>query len=112
MASYALTRYFLLYVVGDVLRSGAWSRDIVRDPRKFYTAPEWHQLLERTGELIAGIVIDLNWEVDQFEHANKTPFEYKSALKSPNEIHRLKAEIVKSYEKEVQKGKAKSFEEP
>jgi len=110
MGSYALTRYFMLHVVAEILRLGKWSKPIVQDPKAHWEKETWVHLEKRVEELVGGLVIDLNWEVDQYEKINKTTFDYKSAFKSPNEITRLKTELLRSFEKEVDKGKAKSFD--
>ncbi len=109
MASYALTRYFILHVIGEVLRGGAWSLPVLQNPRAFYGKDEWKSLIDRCDEFLSGLIIDLNWEIDQYEKLNGISYDYKSSLKSPKEITRLRTELLRSYEKEVEKGKAKSF---
>ena len=69
-------------------------------------------VLQRVSELVGDLIVDLNWEVARTEQESGTAFDYKSAFKSPNEISRLSTELVKSFEKEVQKGKVKSFDSP
>ena len=111
MASYALTKYFILHVVGEILWAGAWSKPLIQDPKRHYGTSEWSNLLTRVSEFLVSLMIDLNWEIAQFEKLNGTTYDYKSSLKSPKEITRLKTELLRSYEKEVEKGKAQSFNE-
>lgn len=110
MAAYALTRYFLLYVVSAILGEGAWSRPIIQNPKISYKADGWKYVLNRIDDLMKSMVVDLNWEISQKEKNEGSAFDYKSALKSPNEIEKLMVELVKSFEKEVGKGAAKSFD--
>lgn len=111
MASYALTKYFILHVAGEVLWSGEWSRPIIQDPKKYYGKEDWTAILDRLDEFLASLMIDINWEIDQHEKINNSSYDYKSSLKSPKEITRLRTELLRGYEKEVEKGKAKSFNE-
>ncbi len=55
MASYALTRYFLHHVVGEILKSGSWSKPIVQDPKSYYEKKPWNDLIERVSDLVGGL---------------------------------------------------------
>ena len=57
--------------------------------------------------ILSSIIIDLNYEVDRAGEA----FDYKSELKSPNRVRERADELLKSYEKEIAKGKMPPFSE-
>ena len=104
MASYALTRYFLLYVLGNVLRANTVAREYVRNPSKL-TLPQLEGFVAQCGELLKTMVVDLG-----FEASTSSDFDYKSVLKSSVQASDLASRILASYEKDVARGKADSFD--
>lgn len=105
LAHYALTKYFLAAVLSRILRSSEKSLEFMRDPSKL---PESRQkeFLDRCSDIVGSLVIDLNYEVKE-----KGPeFDYKADLKSPKQVDELSSLLLKSYSKDVARGKAASFE--
>lgn len=103
MASYGLTKYFLLYVLARILRGTPESAALVRKPDSL-TSPQIDAFLARCGEILDTVVIDLNYE------ANADDFDYKSTLKAQSLSTALGDQIVSSYEKDVARSKAASFD--
>lgn len=103
MASYGLTKYFLLYVLGRILRGANESAAIVRKPESL-TPPQVNAFLARCGEILDTIVIDLDFE------AKEDDFDYKSTLKSQSLSTALGDRMVASYKKDVARNKAASFD--
>jgi hypothetical protein len=104
MASYTLTRYFLLYVLSRILRDNEVSRPHVADPATL-EGPMRVELIEKCAEILKTVVVDLNYE------SNTTDFDYKSILKSHKQASELADRMLASYEKDVARGKAASFSE-
>jgi len=103
MASYALTKYFVLYALSRTLERNEEVVPFVRNPT-LITASGLESFLKRCDELLKTIVVDLD-----FESSNDLDFDYKSVLKSPAQASDLAKRIIASYEKDVARDKAASF---
>lgn len=103
MASYTLTRYFVLYLLGRILRGNSTSKTFVVDPA-LLEDKETKAFLDRCSEILKTVVVDLNYESKAID------FDYKTVLKSPKQSTELAEAILASYEKDVQRDKAESFE--
>lgn len=101
MASYTLTRYFLLYTLSRILRSGE-AKPYVVDPT-LLDARGMDSLLCVCSEIMKTVVVDLNYE------SISNDFDYKSILKSPKQSMTLGDTMISSYEKDVARDKAASF---
>jgi hypothetical protein len=107
LARYRLTRFFLLYVLSRLLGEDALGGEIFKNPEIITNTPEWNKkLTEALDPILSSIIIDLNYEVARAGES----FDYKSELKSPNRVRDRADELLKSYEKEVAKGKMPTFE--
>ena len=104
LAHYALTKYFLASVLSRILRSYDASLAIMRNPG-ILTPQTEASFLEKCDVIVASLIIDLNYEVKE-----KGPsFDYKADLKSPKQIDEMSNALLKSYEKDVARGKAEGF---
>jgi hypothetical protein len=106
LAHYALTKYFLAAALSQILRSFEKSREIIRDPSLLPAIRE-KEFFDRCSEIVSSLVIDLNYEVN----AKGPEFDYKADLKSPKQVEELTALLLKSYEKDVARGKASGFQD-
>lgn len=102
MASYTLTRYFMLYLLSRILRDNDASRPYVAKPA-FLTEPQMEEFLGKCEEILKTVVVDLNVE------SKSVDFDYKSILKSPRQGGELAQSILASYEKDVEREKAETF---
>lgn len=108
LARYRLTRYFLLYVVSRLLGDDEFGRQVFKNPHEVMKNENWAKALQAAIEpILSSLIIDLNYEV---ERAGEI-FDYKSELKSLNKVRERADELLKSYEKEVAKGKSPTFAE-
>lgn len=105
MANYSLTRYFLLSVLGMIIRKFPEGREFLASKVKLNSEDERNKILEKVPELLIDLVVDLNYEIKQKDQT----FDYKRELKSTAEIRNLTNLLLKSYEKEFQKGKSVGF---
>ncbi|SFS43322.1 AIPR family protein [Brevundimonas viscosa] len=104
LAHYALTRYFLASVLSRILRLSESSHAAMRNPSSL-TGPEADAFYKKCEAIVGSLVIDLNYEVK----AKGPTFDYKAELKSPKQVEELTDLLLKSYEKDVARGKAESF---
>ncbi|WP_306046264.1 AIPR family protein [Nioella sp. MMSF_3534] len=107
MANYSLTRYFLLSVLGQIIRKFPEGREFLANTDKLNSTDDRKKVLEKIPELLIDLIVDLNYELRAKDHA----FDYKRELKSTTEIKSLTALLLQSYEKEYHKGKAIGFGE-
>lgn len=103
MASYTLTRYFLLFLLARIARAAAESKPFVANPSTL-TADGLEKFVTSCHQILKTLVIDLNYE------ARAEGFDYKLVFKSPIQGAELADRMLKSYEKDVAQGKADSFE--
>ena len=101
MASYTLTRYFLLYLLSRILRSSD-AGVYVSDP-SLLDETGMVQFSNQCAEVLKTVVVDLNYE------SKGVDFDYKSILKSPKQSAELGDGMLASYEKDVERDKAASF---
>lgn len=105
LAKYGLTRFFLLSVISDLMKSNNNSAEFLKDPKALYDNGQIHKFLESIEEVLQSIVIDLNFEVESLGDQ----FDYKGDLKSPAKIRELRGKLRRSYEKDVARKKARSL---
>lgn len=103
MGSYTLTRYLALYILARILRNSESSKPFVADP-SLLLGFQLDEFLAKCGEILKTVVVDLSYE------AAGGDFDYKSILKSPKQSTELADRILASYEKDVARGKAESFD--
>lgn len=102
MASYTLTRYFMLYLLSEILRDNDASRPYVANPAAL-AEPQMQEFLNKCEEILKTVVVDLNVE------SKSVDFDYKTILKSPKQGGELAQSILASYEKDVEREKAETF---
>ena len=105
MASYALTRYFVLSVVRDIIDKSELARSIVRDKTELLKNAD--RLLEVLKSLVPEVITDLNHLVGEQPEG----FDYKRDLKSPEKTKSWRAELLRTHEKDMKRGKATSLDE-
>jgi hypothetical protein len=107
-AHYTLTRFFILYVLREILRGDEVGAKFASDPRELIDDDAKMELFRTiVVDLIKGIVIDLNHETKEFGES----FDYKSMLKNREQILRLGGTLIASYNKDVARGKADTISE-
>lgn len=106
VAGYALTSFFVLNVLRHAMEKSPRAHNIVRDRVRMADQTEREAILKKVPNIIDEILVDLKYEIDERGEA----FDYKSDLKSPEEVRRLRNDLLSSYEKEMKKGKATIFE--
>lgn len=102
MASYTLTRYFVLYLLSEILRENEQSRPYVANPASL-TEKQMEEFLRKCEEILKTVVVDINVE------SKSADFDYKTILKSPKQVGDLAQSILASYEKDVEREKADTF---
>lgn len=110
---YTLTKFFLLHLLCEALRTDQVGRQVIANPSELLGDPivkkRRESLKEAYRQILQDLMIDLNYEIQA--RSEKEYFDYKRVLKSPSEIRALRREALSSYEKLVQRGRVPSFAE-
>ncbi len=102
LAKYGLTRFFLLSVVSELIRANNDTLVYYQDPSTLFFDDRLTNFMDEIESILVSIVIDLNYEVEEMGDQ----FDYKGDLKSPTKIKGLRNKLLRSYEKDVARGKA------
>jgi hypothetical protein len=105
LSKYGLTRFFLLSVVKIMIDSDETASNYMKYPNKIVEEGKMDQFCGAISEVLKSIIVDLNYEIADMGDA----FDYKGDLKSPNKIRELRTKLLRSYEKDVARGKALSL---
>lgn len=106
MSNYALTRYFVLSVLKDIVDSEPQAKSIVNG-KKLAQSSKYNALLNALSKIVPEVINDLNHLVED----QGPDFDYKADLKSPEKTKTWKSELLRTYEKDVKRGKATSLAE-
>lgn len=106
MAGYALTNFFVLNVLRHVMEMSNRAYALVHDRAKMADVGEREAVLAKVPDVLGELMVDLKYEIGE----KGENLDYKSDLKSPEEVRKLRNSLVSSYEKEMKKGKATEFE--
>lgn len=111
LGKYRLTRYFMLFVLRQVLDQDELGQKLVRDPEPFVATEDDEAKLARCIQTIMDdLIIDLNAELKEREELDEA-FDYKREFKSPNPVRQLATNIISPYQKAVARSRATSFSE-
>lgn len=105
-ANYSLTRFFILYIVSQILQQDEVGKAIYQNPRVVFDNPKGLSALQDCiGKVVDDIVVDLNAEVKELGDS----FDYKNHLKSPVQVKALTEKIINTYVKLVARGRVDPF---
>ena len=105
LSKYGLTRFFLMSVLSELMRSDEYGKGIYRNPKVLFENGELEKFLDSIESILRAIVVDLNYEV--VDLGDK--FDYKGDLKSPVKLRELRGKLLRSFEKDVARNKADSL---
>lgn len=110
---YTLTKYFLLHLLCEALRTDHLGKQMIANPSELLGDPivkdRREHFKESLRQILRDLMIDLNHEIQA--RSQEEYFDYKRVLKSPTEIRALRMEPLSTYEKLVQRGRVPSFAE-
>lgn len=105
MAGYALTSFFVLNVMRHVMERSARARNLILNKGAMSSADERAAILAQAPAVLGDLLVDLKYEITE----KGASLDYKSDLKSPEEVRSWRNVLLSSYEKEMKKGKAAVF---
>jgi hypothetical protein len=103
-AHHTLTRFFILYVVAEIIHSDQMGGEVCERSQRFNSrrCAKMVKFMKIVTFIIKGVVIDLNHETVEFGEN----FDYKSMLKNREQILKLGNALISSYKKDGARGKA------
>lgn len=109
-AYYSATKYFLLYIISKIMQEDEVGKAIYKN--KLNIVSNFKDLDEFKG-IIAdilknNIIVDLNYFL---KDEKNTAFDYKKVSKNTTELQSLSIQLLKDYEKDLRRAKAKSMSE-
>ena len=110
-ANYTLTKFFLLHLIAESLRTTEIGREFLRNPSKFVLQDSGLDVLDGCiRHMLSDLITDLNGELLERERAG-TPFDFKRELKSLAALSTLTKVVVGSYQKLVGRNRVESFDD-
>lgn len=106
LAKYKLTRYMILYILGEMLGDDPSFQDISANPQNYMRDPKLReQFRSAISVFIENIIIDINVESDDFEE----DFDYRGKLKDDDWVKSLTRNMEKDFKKNVARKKQDTF---
>ncbi|MBD2526592.1 AIPR family protein [Nostoc sp. FACHB-133] len=107
-AYYSATKYFLLYVISKIMQNDKVGKDVYTNKLVLDSKDlnEFKRII--TDILRNNIIVDLNYFLKDEINSN---FDYKKVSKNTTELQKLCVELLKDYEKDLKRAKAKSISE-
>lgn len=106
MSNYTLTKYFVMSALRDIIDSHPKAKAVVNS-KKFADSENYKALMSALEKIVPEVINDLNHLVED----QGADFDYKADLKSPEKTKNWRAELLRTYEKDVKRDKATSFSE-
>ncbi|MFL6350419.1 MAG: AIPR family protein [Bryobacteraceae bacterium] len=114
---YGLTRFLLLYLVGQILRKSAKGRKLLDDPPAYLRTKQVDQdrgpleadLMHEITSVASYVVTEINYYME--DHGGDA-YDYKSDFKSEKSVKLIRSEVLKSYDKDRFRDKVDAFKLP
>ncbi len=107
-AQYKLARYFLVYMIRNILEKDGLSESILKTPYKFVRdTKDRARFSQCLNTIVDDLVIDLNAEVDEYGDT----FDYRDKLRDSVWVKEINRKIVTDHLKQVARKRIKSFSE-
>jgi hypothetical protein len=107
IARYGLTSFLLIYLVGEIIRQDAAGTAFLDEPLSYLDTnasvnPHQSVILAEIDKLVDWIVIELNYTIEQ---NGGESYDYKSEFKSPKSVQQIRNDMLKSFQKDISRGK-------
>jgi AIPR protein len=104
---YQITKFFLLYLLSEVLSDDEVGKDFCKKPESFYQKLNHKEnLLKCIHTILGDLIIDLNGE---FKEAGEEKFDFKATFKAPNSLRNLTNKVIASHKKLIARQRVESF---
>jgi hypothetical protein len=105
-ARYALTKFFLLYILRLLLENEATGGKMINNPEPYVRKKNMRDRLARAVDiLLSEVITDLNAEIDQLEQ----DFDYRGKLRDEKWCTKIAHEIAATHKKLVDRRRLEGF---
>src|SRR5207247_1564062 len=101
---YSLTKFLLLYLVGELLRVEPDGQKLLDDPKPYLgvdgvknSAKTEQKVMAKIRELVNFAITELNYFI---EEKGGDAYDYKSEFKSEKQVALIRKEVMKAYDKD------------
>ena len=108
-ATYNLTKFFMCFVVFQILRTSNLGKGVLRNPRKLFEKNKIEEFARVCQGLSQTVALDLNAEIYDDVRAGK--LDYKTSLKSAKWCETMSRALVSFYLKDVKRRRASSVDD-
>jgi hypothetical protein len=109
LSKYRLAQYFILFLLRQAIEKDSVGKAFCENPGEYVRKSRDRALLKKCVKpIIKDLIIDLNAEIRDREEKGAL-FDYKRELKSITAVRELSHSIMPSFQKAVERGRAKSF---
>lgn len=111
---YTLTKFIILYLVGEVIREEVQGVSFLRDPSPYLTTnkksnPKQKPVLQILAGVVEYVIDEVNYYLDEHDAEN---YDYKTEFKSPKAVGSIATEILRGYKKDRKMERVKPFQLP
>lgn len=115
LAKYGLTQFILVFLIGQVLEANAAGAALLKAPGPYLSTSAKRnanetKVMSAIDDIARYVVTELNYFVKG--KGGDEGYDYKSSFKSQTDVHVLRDEILKAYEKDINIRRAKAFALP
>lgn len=107
VASYRLTRYFLLYCLREILELSEFGKSLVAKPELYLRSASWSDIEKQVKDILIGLVSDFEDDLEEIEDE----FDYKAQLKSPLRVPVLAKSLIKSYQRDLRRDRVDNLDD-
>jgi hypothetical protein len=101
VATYRLTRYFLMYCLREILDGSDFGRRLLLEPTKFVGKKKWSEIADWISQVLLGLVTDFEDDIEE----SADDFDYKAELKSPVRVPIIARGLIKSFQRDLRRDK-------
>ncbi len=108
---YSLTKFVLMYFVGEMVKHTADGKTLLGDPSAYLSTlktanPKENEIIKQFRDLAHLAVTELNFYIKE---RGEEAYDYKSEFKSPKPVQAIKNELLKAFEKDIYTKRANAF---
>lgn len=104
---YQITKFMLYHLIAQVLSNDEMGKEFCKKPECFWrTSDEENYFFQCIHTILGDLIIDLNAE---FQDRGGEDFDFKKVYKSSKQLSELTNEVIKSYNKMINRGRLESF---
>lgn len=101
VATYRLTRYFLMYCLRQILDGSEFGRALLDNPKKYVGSKKWGAISKWIEDVLLGLVTDFEDDISE----SPDDFDYKAELKSPVRVPAMARNLIKSFQRDLRRGR-------